>query len=181
MIAALNVGRHRHLALFTALFLSTALFIHWTFNDASYSTTFGSGRSSGLGLLPSRWSMAEGRIRGGPAGAWGIDRQMYTYMYTNAGDDGDRGRVSVHDGLENGKGMRKMYLHGHAGEGEGEEMGEGAQVVFDSHDVLRKTREVWGRCQEPDELERYFGRTNIRMSRGYEGKLIKSAYCAVRV
>lgn len=36
--------------------------------------------------------------------------------------------------------------------------------------LLSKLREVDGRCSERDDFEHWYGRTNLRMSRGYEGE-----------
>ena len=180
MIAALSFSRHRQLTLFALLFLSTSLVLHWGYSGSHYASSRGTGRISGLGLLPSRWSVKSGRIRGGPGAAWGIDRQRYTYTVPLASvGGGDEERIEGVEGQE----MRKMGLHdeqaGHEEEPAAWSVGADQVVLeLDSHDILRRTREVWAKCREEDEFERYFGRTNLRLSRAYEGSCSALQCCS---
>ncbi|BEI93318.1 uncharacterized protein CcaverHIS019_0509460 [Cutaneotrichosporon cavernicola] len=45
----------------------------------------------------------------------------------------------------------------------------------------RRTRALRQKCAEPDVFERMYGRTNIRMSRGYEGSLFRTEQFVIKI
>ena len=79
------------------------------------------------------------------------------------GGESGQGGQTEEKGAEGGLQSNRLIAMSEGGRG-------GQQVVLDTHEILDRTKGVWRKCMGGDEFEDWFGRTNLRMSRAYEGE-----------